>query len=83
MLLDLLILSSIFCFISNVIFPSLLTTRNVSGEEDAQRLHGDWDNLSEWVNTWQINNNLDKMEDVHFGGQNRKAEYHLKITFGK
>ncbi|XP_055492007.1 uncharacterized protein LOC129697443 [Leucoraja erinacea] len=55
-----------------------------SCEEDARRLQGDLDRLSEWENAWQMQYNVDKCEVIHFGGKNRKADYYLNGgTLGK
>ena len=48
-------------------------------EEDAMRLQGDLDRLCEWADAWQMQFNVDKCEVIHFGGNNRKAEYYLKL----
>ena len=40
-------------------------------------LQGDFDRLTEWANTWQMQYNVDKCEIIHFGGKNRKEDYYL------
>ena len=32
---------------------------------------------SEWANAWQMQYNVDKCEDIHFGSNNRKTDYYL------
>eukprot|EP00061_Rhincodon_typus_P006198 g26572.t1 len=49
---------------------------SVGCEEDANRLHSDFDRLAEWANTWQMQYNIDKCEVIHFG-KNREADYYL------
>ena len=46
-------------------------------EEDAWRLQGDLDRLSEWVDAWQMQYNVDKCEVIHIGGKNMRVDYYL------
>ena len=46
-------------------------------EEDAWRLQGDLDRLSEWADAWQMQYNVDKCEVIHFGSKNMRVDYYL------
>jgi len=45
--------------------------------EDTESLQREIDSLSEWEKVWQMENNVDKCEVIHFGKNNRKMDYDL------
>ena len=64
------------CIISKFADDTKLGGR-VSCEEDAEMLQRDLDRLSAWTSAWQMQYNVDKCEVIHFGSNNRKADYYL------
>lgn len=50
---------------------------NVSSGKDIKMFPSDFSKLSEWVNSWQMQYNVDKCEIHNFGWRNRMGEYYL------